>query len=276
MTERQNRALELLRENVERIRTSEEWEAALRVRSRLHRYSFQNAMLIRLQCPDATMVAGYRKWQELGRQVRKGERSIAILAPLVGKREVDGEERPVVFGFRAASVFDVSQTDGDPVPSFPAPAALEGHEEEADRLFALLSTYAASIGSPIEVTSDVGHPRALGSFRPDTREIKVRDDLSPLQRLKTGVHEVAHALLHANIGEHRDNDLRELEAESAAYLVSTAIGLDTGAYSFVYLAHYAGDADALLKSGDAAVRASDSILAGLGVQQGGATAPLPA
>ena len=257
------RALEVLRENVERLRSSDEWRAALAVRSRLHRYSFNNVLLIAVQRPDASMVAGYRKWQELGRQVRKGERSIAILAPMIKTVTNDaGEKEARVMGFRTASVFDVSQTEGEPIPSIEPPALLDGDHAEADRLFALVSAFAEAQGSPITL---VDRLEANGCYYVDTRAISVRSDLPPLHRLKTAVHEVAHALLHGRADRPVGYELGELEAESAAYLVASALGIDTSAYSFAYVAHYAGDAEALLASGEAATRAADAILAGIGV-----------
>src|SRR5690242_4478341 len=101
---------------VEAMADSETFGAWLRARSAFHDYSFNNTLLIVSQRPDATQVAGYRTWQKLGRQVRKGEHGIRILAPCVVKRETDeGEERSAMF-FRTVSVFDVSQTDGEPLP----------------------------------------------------------------------------------------------------------------------------------------------------------------
>lgn len=250
-----SRALEVLNGNVERIRDSREWQAVLRLRSRLHRYSFSNSLLILSQCPEATMVAGYRRWQELGRQVRKGERSIAIMAPLVRKDD-DGSQH--VFGFRTASVFDISQTDGEPLPEPPAPERLEGNEREAERALARLVEHATAHGIPVEFTESVPGG-ALGMYSRVEHSITVLASLSPLQRLKTAIHEVAHAFLHAKDREGISRERGEIEAETVAFLVSDALGLDTGAYSFHYVAHWMGDAGELLRAGDEAVRLADAL-----------------
>ena len=264
MTDRQNRALDLIRENVERIQTSEQWKAALDIRARFHSYSFNNCMLISIQKPDATLVAGYRKWQEMNRQVRKGETSIAIFAPMLKKvqDEQTGEWVKRLIGFRTASVFDVSQTDGEPIPMPPRPEPLTGRDDEAAALWTKITEYATSLGSPIALVDDLRG--ANGCYHVDSKRIEVVSDLPALQRVKTAIHEVAHALLHGRENRPTEYDLGELEAESAAYLVADALGIDTGAYSFAYLAHYAGEADDLMKAGQNAVKAADAILAALG------------
>lgn len=255
---RTNRAYETLTENVERIRSSEQWKAALQVRAKLHNYSFSNVMLIALQCPDATMIAGYRKWQELGRQVRKGEKSIAILAPMVKKmKDDDGEEKRRVIGFRAASVFDVSQTDGEELPMPPAPQLLDGDGEAIDAAYQRVVELAGTLGSKVELVDPETLGTANGAYYLATKAIVIRSDLSPLHRLKTAIHEVAHAMMHNGAS---DRQLGEVEAESTAYLVSDALGFDTGSYSFAYVAGWAGETDALLKAGDRACKAADQII----------------
>ena len=265
------RALEVLHENVERIRNGDEWRRALEFRSRFHKYSFSNAFLIALQHPSATMVAGYRKWQELGRQVRKGEKSIGILAPMTRKiRDEADEERIVVTGFRTASVFDVSQTDGPEIPDVPRPTLLNGDDEAAIRMLLHAEGFARDLGLKVAYVPQGELHGAMGSYPPATGWIRVREDVSPKQQLKTLVHEIAHGILHSKIDDRQSHSLIELEAESAAYLVADGLGLDTSAYSFHYVAHYAVDAELLLKSGDAAVKAADQILAALTAPRGNA------
>src|SRR5690348_9342487 len=121
------RAHELLTRAVGELVSGEDWAAMLSLAGRFHRYSANNALLINLQCPDATRVAGYQAWQRLGRQVRKGEKGIAILAPVVYRRRpVDATDPDalvgVLAGFRVAFVFDISQTEGDPLPEIPVVA----------------------------------------------------------------------------------------------------------------------------------------------------------
>lgn len=264
---RSNRALDLLHENVTQLLDSETWAKALKLRSKLHRYSVNNLFLIALQAPDATMIAGYNRWQDLGRQVRKGEKSIAILAPIVRKRVDDaGEETKAVVGFRGASVFDVAQTDGEPLPTPPAPILLTGSQDAAEAVWANLSTYAASIGALVSLVPSEELCGAMGSYTRGSCEIKVRDDVEPLQRVKTGIHELAHHVLHGKSEQLPETHVRELEAETAAFLVADALGLDTSSYSFHYLAHWAAeDPKALMATGNRAIAASDAILQALGV-----------
>ena len=147
--DKSNKALELLYKGVTSLLDSSSWKEALKFRSKFHSYSFRNAYLIYLQCPTATLVAGYRRWQELGRQVRKGETSLAILAPILKKMEGEGgdDERKVV-GFRTARVFDISQTDGEPLPELPRPVLLEDDSESIQEMFQKAKAFAISKGFP--------------------------------------------------------------------------------------------------------------------------------
>ncbi len=147
-----NKALELLYDGVTNLLDSESWKEALKFRSKFHSYSFRNAYLIYLQCPTATLVAGYRRWQELGRQVRKGETSLAILAPILKKVEGEGgdDERKVV-GFRTARVFDIAQTDGEPLPELPRPERLEDDSEGIQEAFRQAKAFAISKGFPVQI-----------------------------------------------------------------------------------------------------------------------------
>ncbi|MDQ3460937.1 MAG: ArdC-like ssDNA-binding domain-containing protein [Deinococcota bacterium] len=255
-----NKALELLQKGMAELMGSESWKAALEVRAKLHAYSFNNCFLIQLQRPDATMVAGFNRWRDLGRQVRKGEKGIAILAPLTRKQEENGEERRLLFGFRTAHVFDVSQTDGEPIAEPPRPELLEEDGEGIREAIARLERYAESRGSRVE-RREVG--AALGTFHRLTKAITLRPDLPPLQTLKTLVHELAHAILHAETTPGEQRHTRELEAESCAYVVCHSLGLDTSRYSFAYLASWAEDAAELMPAGERAVKAADEILGAL-------------
>jgi antirestriction protein ArdC len=125
---RTNRAAQLLAENVTKLMQSESYKTALKLRKKMHHYSFSNVYLIWLQCPLASYVMGYQQWKALGRQVRKGETSIAIIAPITKKRE--GEETQYdLLGYKTASIFDVSQTDGESL-ELPVPKILEGSSDE--------------------------------------------------------------------------------------------------------------------------------------------------
>ena len=257
-----HRAAELLAANVEKLINGAEYRAALSFRHQLHRYSFRNVWLIYCQNPDASMVAGYRKWQELGRQVRKGEKSLAIFAPMTRKDKETGELE--VFGFRSASVFDVSQTEGEPVPEFPAPELLTAaRPADHKRMVSAVSIFAALQGFTVSFEPVEGS--ALGVCHLTEKTIKVSDTLPPLQTFKTLLHEVAHAVIH--VGKTKDAyHLCELEAESVAYLVCDALSLDTSAYSFPYLAQWAEDPQELLGAAQRACKVADTILEGCQAQ----------
>jgi len=105
--EKTTKAAQLLADNVTRLMNSDTFKAALEFKTKFYRYSFNNSLLIYVQCPEATFVAGYRRWQQLGRQVRKGEKAINILAPILKKVEEDGKEEKRLVGFRSASIFDI-------------------------------------------------------------------------------------------------------------------------------------------------------------------------
>ena len=260
-----NPALERLHAGVTELLDSQTWKDALKFKTRFHTYSFNNVLLIYLQRPDATWVAGYRRWQELGRQVKKGETSLAILAPIVCKVADEGsdEKEGRVVGFRSARVFDVSQTEGDTLPELPSPTVLEADSEAIREVLERAEAFAASMGLPIcyrELRAGV-----FGSFSVTKRTITVRADLPPLQTLKTLVHELAHALLHSEpkVGEERH--LCELEAESCAFLVLHELGLDTSRYTFPYLASWTDNPDELLAAGEKAARAASGMVAALKV-----------
>lgn len=237
--------------------TSDDWQAMLNVAQRFHRYSPSNCLLIMLQCPDATQVAGYRKWQELGRQVRKGERSIRILAPVVIKKpdpeKPNEEPKPRVVGFRGTSVFDVSQTDGDDLPDV-SPELLTG--EEPGDVWDKLAKQVAAQGFMLE-RGDCG--RANGVTMHLERRVIVRPDLEPAQACKTLAHELAHVIMHAD-----DRPCRgqiEVEAESVAYLVTDALGIDSAGYTFPYVAGWSGgDVELIQRTAERVIGTARKIL----------------
>jgi len=263
-------ALERLRTGVTDLMTGIGWRAALEFRARLHTYSFLNSSLILGQRPDATMVAGFRRWQELGRQVNRGEKGIAILAPML-RTDPNDPDKKILTGFRTVYVFDVSQTSGEPIPETPRPRQLEGDGPLVRAATNGLVHVAQQEG--VTVRDDLVHPHALGAYVHASRTIRMRCDLAPVQYLKTLVHEMAHALLHDPSVDQRD--LAELEAESCAFLVCHQLGLDTSAYSFAYLANWAASLEALLKSGDRACRAATHIHTALEPHVTNAAAPTP-
>ena len=249
---------------VEDLANSDAWRAMLQVAARLPTYSPSNVLLITVQRPDATRVAGFRTWKSLGRSVCKGEKGIAILAPcLYQKAETtpaaqsetapvtsqDGAELRVLRGFRIVHVFDVTQTDGDPLPDV-APDLLTG--AAPDRLWEQLSTLVRADGFTVERGDCRG---ANGYTRFDDRTVRIRDDVDPAQAVKTLAHELGHirAGHDARFADayHRSVDCRgiaEIEAESIAYLITTTAGLDAGGYSVPYVAGWSGGDPALLRS----------------------------
>lgn len=230
--------LQKLEQGVEGLQTDAGWKAWLTAQARFHQYSYGNVLLISAQKPDATQVAGYRKWNDFGRYVKKGERGIAILAPMFRyekRRDVDtGKERsvPILTTFRTVFVFDVSQTDGEPLPEI----ARDLQGDSNGLLDALLDV---AIAEGIPVSEDTLPGEVKGYWSPSDRRIVLAKDVSEAQRAKTLAHELAHAIFdhHYHV---EGRETAELEAESVAYVVSAASGLDTGAYSFEYVAYWRG------------------------------------
>ena len=250
-----------LTEGIEALTTSDAWQAHLEVQSRFHSYSFSNALLIVAQDQDATRVAGFATWKRLGRAVLKGERAIWILAPMIGKRTstVDGDERRPIVGFRAVPVFDVAQTDGEPLPE--VCRTLRGDDPTA--WFDRLTECAETMGYSVLATELPGATNGDCTFA--LRRIRIECRNEPAQQVKTLAHELAHALLHEDID---DRQLAELEAESTAYMVCQTLGFDTGDYTFGYVACWAGggpEAVARIKASGARIqRAAAVVLDALG------------
>jgi hypothetical protein len=197
-------------------------------------------------------VAGFHTWRTLGRFVRKGEKGIAILAPIVAHRrdEPDDDERAVV-GFRAAYVFDIEQTDGAPLPAVHEPGGDPGTRTEALK---------AAIGSSnivIDYADELGG--ALGLSCGGT--IKALRGLEPAAEFMVLVHEYAHELLHRGEDRPASRDVRELEAEATAFVVGQAIGLTVADSSRDYIQLYDGNGPALAKSLERIRRTAACILA---------------
>jgi antirestriction protein ArdC len=225
-----------LTEGIAKLTTSEEWQKFLDVQSRFHHYSFNNVLLIAMQKHDAIQVAGFNAWRTVGRTVRKGEKGIRILAPMTSKnaQAQDVDDDRVTRGFKWVPVFDVSQTDGEKLPC--VCNRLAGNDPFA--LYPRLVAVAHSVGFTVE---DAELPENTnGNCSYDLRRIQVEMSNSPAQRVKTLVHEIAHAILHADFDDRR---LAELEAESIAYVVCASLGLSTDDYSFGYVATWAGGGD---------------------------------
>ncbi len=268
-------ALELLQQGVRDLMSSAGWRQALEFRRRFHHYSFFNSTLILAQKPDATLVAGYRTWQQQGRQVRKGEKGLSILAPILVK-DHDDPERKILTGFRTVKVFDVSQTDGEPIPEPQRPIQLRDTPEDTAKLLGYdlaLAHYCASRG--VRVHWDYQHPEALGYYNATHQRIGIRAGLSTVQAFKTLVHESAHMLLHDRTKEPIDRAHAELEAETTAFLVCHQLGIDTSSYSFAYLAHWSDDLDALMRAGERASHAATTLTSAIHTHHDHLIIPVP-
>ena len=254
---------------VEALISSDDWRAMLDIAARLHRYSARNLLLILAQRPHGvTRLAGYRAWQSFGRQVRKGEPGIAILAPCVyRKRPVDdteGGDPPelgrILRGFRVAYVWDESQTDGPPLADV-RPQLLVG--DDPAQLWAGIAAQLAAEGYAVS-RGDCGG--ANGSTDFVARTVTVRDDVDDLQAVKTLTHERAHCLLHDPSQDRVPRDRAEVEAESVAYIVCQRAGLATTDYSIPYVARWSGSDLAIVAStADRVVGAARRILDDLGL-----------
>lgn len=256
------------------------WQAWLQFAHRFHRYSFNNTVLLLAQDPAATAVAGYRAFQAMGRQVRRGEKALRVLAPVTkrvqqldpaGQPVRDPEGRPVyrsqVVGFRAVPVFDIRQTDGPPLPAAPEvarPTLLTGQAPEG--LLADLTRFVTEQGYTVERGDCGGERNGYTDFAHHL--VVVRDDVDDAQAVKTLCHEAAHVLLHGDQRDVEHRGVREVEAESVAYLVTAAHGLDSSQYSFTYVTSWATDmlgptlslGDVLQATGQRVITAADRIL----------------
>ncbi len=245
-THNHSELLAQLTDGISRLVASEDWRHYLDYQSRFHHYSFQNTLLIALQHHEASQVAGFNAWKKLGRKVRKGEKAIWIIAPMIyghaqserdgsdagsGKSEDAANGRQVIRGFKYVPVFDISQTDGDTPPA--VCAKISGADTTG--CFAKLAVVARSIDFSIEETSLSGGVN--GDCNYDSRLIRIEVSNSPAQKVKTLAHELAHALLHE---KEQNRQLAELEAESTAYVVCQVLGVDSSDYSFGYVATWAG------------------------------------
>jgi antirestriction protein ArdC len=253
--ERRAAEREQMREAVEALRSSEGWQRWLRVRRHFHTYSFHNQLMIAMQCPEATRVAGFRKWLEIGYAVRKGEKAIRIWAPCppsrkqVERRRREGakpDEEPRTY-FRLVPVFDASQVA--PLPEFPGePVPLEPPHEPiagdglADRV-PLLVEFADSLELEVAIEKIAG--AASGYHEPATGRIVVEDvgpEFSPNAQVSVLIHELAHASVRI---DRREGDPKlgyaeeEVVVESVAYSVCASLGLDSSASAVPYVAGWA-------------------------------------
>ncbi len=236
--------LDALAKAVDDVRASETFRQFLAVQARFHKYSWHNSLLICMQRPQATRVAGYKTWQSLGRQVRKGEHGITIFAPCPWKREVerdsgDTETEQGIY-FRAVHVFDVAQTDGPDLPDVDVPTI----DTVADDLLADLLRVAQQRG--ITVNFDKLSGGLFGVSKDGAIDVDNRHATG--QQAKTLAHELGHEALHKTDRTGLTRSVAELEAESVAYVVCLHFGLDVEVRASRYIALWDGDSKALRAS----------------------------
>ena len=266
----------------------EKYQAYLRTMSHFHHYSVNNQMLIFSQCPHATLVAGYQKWQnQFSRHVLRGEKGISVLAPTPYKIKVekekldpdtklplldaDGntitEEKEVQIPmFRPVKVFDVSQTDGKPLPErVQSPVAeLTGNVEHYEAFMEALRRV-----SPVPIEMKPLSNDLDGFFSPSKQSITLRDGMSEVQTVCAAVHEIAHSKLHDYAkqpnSQPKDSSTEEIEAESIAYTVCAYFGIETSANSFGYVATWSKDKDlkAFKDSLDTIRKTSSELISGV-------------
>ncbi len=263
-----------LKEGVQSIFNSDSWKNYLKMYENFSNYSYQNKILVFLQKPDAVAVKGYRSWEkDFHRTVKKGEKAIKIFAPTSYTRTMSEEEfekrvkydkslekyrdkiengqvKVQMPSFTVVNVFDVSQTEGEPLPNHDLRKALtgkvEGYKETLDMLISIAPC-------PVDFANketDTALSNAYGYFRPSENHIVLRDDMSEEMTVKVLIHEMAHSLLHGEqmlvegVGDTSfigKKDIKEIQAESVAYIVCDGLGIDSSAESFGYVAEYANE-----------------------------------
>ncbi len=276
-----------LEEGLKELFNSEKYKSYLSTMSKFHNYSVNNTLLIALQRPDASLVAGYQAWQRnFNRHVNKGEKGIRILAPAPYKIKEERDKLDPVTGevmldkdgmpqteevevkipaFRAVSVFDVKQTSGEPIPELEAKELLSTVEGYDDFIKAI--THVA----PVPVSFEDIPGDSKGFFSPTEKRIAVQEGMSESQTLKTMVHETAHSMLHDKevnkdiLTPAKDRNTKEVEAESIAYTVCQHFGIDTSEYSFGYIAGWSSGRDMkeLKSSLDTIRRTASELITGI-------------
>jgi hypothetical protein len=284
--EKLDQARQKLEDGVTQLVASGRWTEYLKFLSHFHRYSFNNLILIIFQFPQATLCASYRTWNQLGRHVHKGERGIEILVPVLARVSADPESRNCVeegrrsevlgrerggdrrgttpldykvVGFKIGHTFDVSQTDGAPIPN-PINMALSGYDQG---VYAALVAFAKeTLHIDVElVESDNANWGGACSYDSEGRPVRivVAGNRSPLFRAQTLAHELAHSLLHSDkdYRAHNPRSRIECEAESVSFCIMHHFGLDVGEVAFGYLAHWGDGENALAELMECGARIRD-------------------
>lgn len=265
-------ALERIETSLQAINTNEDWLKYLSFQSLFYNYSFGNAILIYSQNPEATYVKGYKAWNQLGRYVKRGSKGLAILAPCFKKvedfkepenkavyQDAKGEKetKRVISGFRVAYVYDIADTDGSDEYLPVLVKGLAGNSEEEKAIYEKL----LAVISKEHIVQEVEGTASKGSYNLETGVICIRVDLEYLQKIKTALHEYAHAqdfLMHPEPDVSRNR--RELIAESVAFVVAMRLGLDTSSYSMGYIKSWLKDKDELKIIADTVQKVSAQII----------------
>ena len=264
--EKTKHAFSMIEQGVRDVYSSESFKQYLSCLSKFHSYSLNNTLLILSQKPEASLVAGYRAWQtNFNRHVNKGEKGLMILAPVTTKEDrlmnkhdengnviLDESGNPIqemravnLTHFKITTVFDISQTSGDPLPSLVHDLTGSSNEVKV-----IIQTIQSVCTIPIEFkteTEDLSFMTgAKGYYSPRKDKIVINKDLEDLQTAKTLIHEYAHSILHKETDKNQSQ--REIEAESLAFVICDHFGIDTSEYSFGYIASYANKDYSELKS----------------------------
>ena len=281
--ERKTELLDKLVEASDALRTSEGWLAHLKVARRFHHYSLRNQLLIAMQKPEATRVAGYRAWQALGRQVIKGESALFVLAPVIRKMPMDDAGNIVepehatrwvrrVVNFTGASVFDVSQTEGDELP----PTTRELWEQkraqvaeehgDAEAWESVWTDVVAAVEAKLDRTVKLhAEPKggAMGWWVPDTTVLHVVAQ-HPAERIKTLLHELSHSLDPDVLV---DAEQAELVAESSAWLIAGELGIEATAESALYVTTWGLTAEKALAIAERVHNITSTVLAAVTTEE---------
>ena len=247
----------------------------LKFQAKFRRYSFSNVLLIYMQKPDATRVAGLRTWNSLGRRIKKGEKGIAIFAPMIKKGKEEGDKDTIeiseedlnkpdksdrLFGFKAVYVFDVSQTEGDPLPDLPERGATIVMSGDPMKLF----NYFLSVSPvPVSYKSKDEMGRCLGYYSRKENNIVLTEGLTDVDSATTLRHEIAHYLAiqsEEHSSSNSDRPKAEVIAEGAAYIASCHFGLDSSPESFSYVALWGKDIQKILAWGNAVQRTAEKLI----------------
>ncbi len=254
-TDRIKELTDKLEAGIKEVFTSGRYREYLSAMNKFHSYSYNNSLLILMQKPEASYVAGFKTWETLGRHVKKGEKGITILAPCPYKsvnyvdviepdtgqvkRDEQGnvmKERKEISraSFKAISIFDISQTEGKPLPELVK--ELQGEIPDYKILMDSIRDVA-----PVPIRFDVWNETKKGYYDLENQEIVIKSGMSDLQTIKTAIHETTHSILQKDKEHTKDSRTMEVEAESVAFICCQHLGLDTSDYSFGYLAGWSSN-----------------------------------